>query len=106
MSEELVKDPAILDALAHLRAALGAGAFDVVDHWTCDLIAVGIASPRDHRVLVYIAFRANKYDAELELPTLPGDEFPYRVAGQHWELTLDQLADVVAGHLVQPDVHV
>ena len=106
MDDGLDKDTAILATLARLRAVLGAGAFDVTDHWAADLTAVGVASPRDHRVLVYIALYPDGYYAELESPAPPGEELPYRVAGRHAGLTFDRLVEVVAGHLAPPRTEV
>src|SRR5262245_31947164 len=54
MESTLEKDPRILDVLDRLKLTLGADAFDIVDHWSSDLIAVGIASPQNHQGLVYI----------------------------------------------------
>jgi len=93
------KDPRILDVLDRLKLTLGAGAFDIVDHWSSDLIAVGIASPQNHQVLVYIGVFDDGYYAELELPPLTGDDGLYRVAGRYSGLTFDLLAAVVAKHL-------
>lgn len=98
----LDKAAAIVAALDWLRSRLGPEAFVVNDHWETDLCAVGIASPRDPRVLVYITCygeRPERIGYELELPPPPGAEFPYQVAGQGSAVTLEELAEVVAGHL-------
>ncbi len=97
--DKLEKDPSILDMLGRLRAALGTDAFDIVDHWPSDLIAVGIASPQNHHVLVYIGVFDDGYYAELELPPAPSDDSLYEVAGRHSGLGFEQLVDVVAKHL-------
>src|SRR4051794_13117616 len=91
MSAVLDKDPRIIGMLERLRTALGAGAFDVVDHWSAEFDAVGIASPRNHQVLVYIAVSADGFHAELELPARPGDVFPYKVAGRHSDMSFEKL---------------
>jgi hypothetical protein len=45
-----------LDRLvARLRSDLGADAFDLVDNWEADEHAIGLGSPRDPRVLVYVS---------------------------------------------------
>jgi len=93
------KDPRILDALDRLQLSLGAGAFDIVDHWSSDLITVGIASPQNHQVLVYIGVFDDGFYAELELPPLTEDDGLYRVGGRYTGLTFDQLAAFVAKHL-------
>ena len=104
MESTLEKDPRILDVLDRLKLTLGAGAFDIVDHWASDLIAVGIASPQNHQVLVYIGVFDDGYYAELELPPLTEDDGLYRVAGRYSGLTFDQLAGVVAKHLAHDSI--
>jgi hypothetical protein len=98
----LDKDPAILAALDRLWSLLGPDAFVLCDHWEQDLCAVGIASPRNPGVLAYISSYGEspgRFGYELELPPPFGDEFPYRVAGTGSDLSIEELAAVVAGHL-------
>lgn len=98
----LDKDPAILSVLDRLRSLLGPDAFVLSDHWEQDLCAVGIASPRDPGVLAYISCfgeSSGRFGYELELPPLPGDDSPYRVAGTGSDLSVEELAAVVAKHL-------
>jgi len=99
---KLAKDSTILDMLERLRAALGSDAFDIVDHWPADLIAVGIASPTNHQVLVYIAVGDDGYYAELELPPDPANDSLYEVAGSHSGLSFGQLVGIIAKHLSVP----
>jgi len=102
----LDKDPIILAVLDRLRARLGPGAFVHADHWESDLCAVGIASPRDPGVLVYISCFGEppgRFGYELELPPAPGEDFPYQVAGTGSGLSFEELAGVVAGHLKRAD---
>ena len=97
----LDKDPAILSLLTRLRERLGDEAFVLADHWETELCAVGIASPRNIGVLAYLSCDCetpDRFDYELELPPLPGDEFPYRVAGRGSEVTFDDLSDVLKEH--------
>jgi hypothetical protein len=96
------KDPAILSVLDRLWSRLGPDAFVLADHWESDLCAVGIASPRDPGVLVYISCYGELpgcFGYELELPPPPGDDFPYQVAGTGSGLSFEELAGVVAEHL-------
>jgi hypothetical protein len=98
----LDKDPAILAVLDLLWSRLGPGAFILADHWESDLCAVGIASPGDPGVLVYISCVGEPpgcFGYELELPPAPGVDFPYQVAGTGSGLSFEELAGVVAGHL-------
>lgn len=95
------KNPLVTDTLYRMGTALGVGAFDVVDHWSADPDAIGIASPIDHRVLVYIAVYDDGYFVELEQAPRPGDDFPYEVVGRHSGLNFEELVGVVAGHLAR-----
>ena len=98
----LDKDPAILAAIDGLRSLLGPYAFVLADHWEQDLCAVGIASPRDPGVLAYISCYGEspgRFNYELKMPAPPGDGFPYRVAATGSDVTLEELAGVVTGHL-------
>src|SRR5690242_9799065 len=101
--EALDKEEVILDVLDRLLARLGPAGFDIVDHWDCDLRAVGVASPSNHGVLAYIYAADNGFYVELELPPPPGDDFPYEVAGQHSGLIREQVVDIVARHLSHPE---
>ena len=86
--------------LEKLRAALGSDAFDIVDHWPSDLIAIGIASPKNHHVLVYIGIFDDGYYAELELPPNPNDDSLYEVARRHSGLSFSQLVDIMVNHFL------
>ena len=97
----LDKDPVIVRTLDRLWTRLGPDAFDVVDHWEDDPIAVGIASPRNHGMLAYLAAYDDGFHVELETPPVPGDDFPYQVAGRHSDLNFEQLVDVVRKHLAR-----
>ena len=105
----LDKDPAILAALDRLRSRLGPDAFVVADHWEPDLCAVGIVSPHNAGVLGYISCYGEppgRFGYELELPSPPGEDIPYQVAGTGSGVSFEELAGVVAGHLkhAEPDV--
>ena len=98
----LNKGPSILSVLDRLWERLGPGAFVVLDHWEPDLCAVGIASPFDPGVLVYISCYGEPREGfgyELELPPLPGSKSLYRVAGRGSGVSFEELASVVGGHL-------
>jgi hypothetical protein len=105
MEKALDKDPTLLQMLAQLRAELGEGAFDIVDHWESDWCAVGIVSPRHHGVLVYISTfncESGFYDAELELPPAREDAI-YSVAGMHRNIGFEDVVRIVREHLSRAD---
>lgn len=105
MRTDLEKDAAILSVLDRLAQRLGKDAFVIADHWPQDLCAIGVASTGDARVLAYISCFGNaaeQFDIELELPSVPGDDFPYQVAGRASHLSFDELATAVAEHLGLP----
>ena len=94
------KDPSILNLLARLRADLGDDAFDIVDHWEYDLVAIGLASPRDHRVLAYVSTLnqlPDTFSYELELPPSNGDEL-YSVAANSAACTYPDLVNALCSH--------
>jgi hypothetical protein len=100
MSANVNKDESITRMLSELRAELGAGAFDVVDHWD-DIFATGIARPDDHGVLAYVSThdnRKNKYWVSLELPPRPGDDAPFVPAGERQAHGIQELATIVREH--------
>lgn len=102
MDTDLDKDPNILAVLDGLRSSLGQLSFCINDHWQADAYAIGIASPFDPRVLIYISTDADspeRYSFELELPARPGNEFPYEVAGRGSEVTFEEILQVVKQHL-------
>jgi hypothetical protein len=102
VTNALDKDPAILTVLEQLRRRLGADSFVVADHWEPDLCAIGIASPQDHRVLVYISCYGEpvgRFGFELEVPPTPGSEMPYNVVGGGFGLSFEELVSVIARHL-------
>jgi hypothetical protein len=99
--EGLEKDTAIFELVDRLRASLGRSSFQVVDHWDADREAIGVAHPRDVRVLAYLALTADplRYTVYLELPSKDDDEFPYSAAGEHHDVTFEELVGVVRQHL-------
>lgn len=106
MAKALDKDRTIVTVLDRLWSRLGPYAFVVADHWEADLCAVGIASPRNTGVLVYISTYAEPtgcFGYELELPRPPGDDMPYQVAGRGSGVSFEELAAIVAGHLKQAE---
>jgi hypothetical protein len=93
----LKKDTTIVQLLEILRDRLGAGAFEVVDHWEADMSAIGIASPRDHRVLAYLGCfgrEPGSYDVELESPAEMNG-----FVREHRNVDLEILVRVVREHL-------
>jgi hypothetical protein len=101
MACELDKTPAILSVLDRLRSRLGPDAFILADHWENDLCAIGIASPRDPRVLVYISTYTelpDRFGYELEMPQL-GSDAPYQATGRGTNVSFEELVGVIIEHL-------
>lgn len=86
-----------------LRSRLGNDAFQVIDHWPDDLMAIGIASPQNAGVLAYIAVTPEADDAyfvSLELP--PEGEWadhPYTPGDERNECGIDELVATISAHL-------
>ena len=85
-----------------LSQRLGEQSFAVVDHWDADSTAIGIASVRDPRVLVYVSVNedAPRYFVSFETP--PAGEWayhPYTPGEQTSVGTLDELASLVEKHI-------
>ncbi len=81
---KLIKHESILGFLARLTSELDPNLWTVVDHWDADLHAIGIARPSEPGVLVYVSTwrqPPGKFFCSLELPPPPGDDAPYRPAG-------------------------
>ena len=73
----------------------------VQDHWAGDLCAIGIASARNERRLVYVSTFGkdrDKFDFECELPDGPEAE-QYAVARRGEDVDFKTLVDVLSGHL-------
>jgi hypothetical protein len=108
MVPHATKARAILEVLNRLENALGADQFQVVDHWQADQCAVGIGSPRDPGLLVYIAVSRHApgrffYECELPRAAAGPDELPYAVVEQRDDVGIDELAGVVRSHFDRED---
>ena len=85
-----------------LLRMIGTGMFAIVDHWEGDRLAIGLANPRDPRVLAYVAVdpeNPQHFFVELELPSQGITDIPYTAAGAFEQLTLSAMTDIVARHL-------
>ncbi|UOQ71232.1 hypothetical protein [Hymenobacter cellulosilyticus] len=73
--------------------------FDIVDHWTDDPEAIGIAHPDNHGILVYIstADLQQGYYVELEAPSYQ-QEFPYWNKGSYSSSNMNAVAAIVFMH--------
>lgn len=106
MAKTLEKDANLLRLLAELRVSLGDHAFDIVDHWEADLQAIGIASPRNHGVLAYLSIHdcdTAHCNVELELPAATGQDDAYLLAGNHWNVELNDIVKIIREHLSRAD---
>lgn len=94
-------------AVASLHRRFGASAFVIVDHWEGDEFAIGIASPRDPRVLAHVAVDPDDpehFFVELELPPQGITDIPYTPAGSFDRLTESGMAELIAEHLSSASV--
>ena len=97
------KAKAVVELIDVLRSRLGPGAFQVVDHWPDDPMAIGIAAPTNAGVLAYVSVTPeadDPYFVSLELPP-EGEwaEHPYTPAGERNECGIDDLVATVSTHL-------
>lgn len=95
------KHKSIIQLIGRLKMRMGEEAFDVVDHWDGDLMAIGIARPDNHDVLVYVCtFRKppDEYFVSLELPPDPNDDYPYTPAGDYEVKSFDELVELIRRH--------
>jgi hypothetical protein len=101
------KDPAVRELVSRLAGDLGTDSFGLVDHWE-DLMAIGLALPSDHDVLVYVAViiddegnaltSEDRYYYECETPS-ETEELGYYVSASGDRVTYDEVAKVAAHHL-------
>jgi hypothetical protein len=100
------KDPAVGELVDRLASDLSTN-FDLVDHWE-DLMAVGLALPSDHGVLIYVAVitddegellhSPDRYFYECESPSRT-DALGYHVAYSGDHVSYDQVAKAATRHL-------
>jgi hypothetical protein len=96
------KVDAIRCAVHHLEERLEKGAFQIVDHWEGDDLAIGVANSGDAQRLVYIATSNHSqhlYDCFLERAPTPQSGVPYEDCGKFGAVSLDELAQLVSSHL-------
>lgn len=96
------KDPSILRVLLMLFKTMGPDAFLIYDHWGHDKSAIGITSPQNKGVLVYISTYGvpeNYYNVRLELPPTQDSDLPYTEAGKFDGLDFEELVEVIREHL-------
>ena len=97
MSEKATE---IEDRIAWLRGHFGPSLL-VVDHWECDLGAMGVALDHDHKRLVYVAVSGapTEYLAELETAPTEGSDLPYTMVGRFERLDRQRLLTIIDDHL-------
>lgn len=99
---ELAKDESILQLLADL--APDTRGWCLVDHWEADRVAIGLASPRHPRRLVYVSAALSepgRWYHECEVPTGPAPT-DYTVVARGDGADLATLLRVVTDHLDAP----
>ncbi len=101
----LEKDESILGLVSGLATALDPTNWQIVDHWEADLLAIGIASTAQPKLLVYVSTRnqpPGTYFYECESPPLTGDDGPYRRGTSSDGVSFSDLAAVIETHLALP----
>jgi hypothetical protein len=96
---EVPKDPSILDLVSKLR--LPSRGWITVDDWDGDLCAIGIASSREPRRVVYVSTwnkKGGRYYYESESPTGP-DPTDYEVLDQGEDVDFTTLLQAIDRHL-------
>ena len=99
-ASQLTKDASILNLLSKLNEEFGESFYDIVEHWEASLDSIGIASPKDNGVLVYITTNEPSectYQAHLELPS-SDEEKLYVGAGIKKNLDFASLKKVIENH--------
>jgi hypothetical protein len=95
MSAVVRKDTSIWTLVAQLAAIFGGDSFQLVDHWDADLFAVGIASVREQRLLVYVS----TYGKDSGLFAYDCEEPDAQSVGKSEQVDLAELVRVVERHL-------
>lgn len=104
------KSKVVFELVDILQVRMGSDAFQVIDHWPDDPMAIGIASPRNGGVLAYVSVtpEANdRYFVCLELPPEgKWEDHPYSPGDEHSGCGIDELVRIISIHLrrVKPDV--
>ena len=97
------KDKLVVELLDLLRRRLGSDAFQIIDHWPDDPLAIGIASPTNAGLLAYISVTPeadDPYFVSLELP-LEGAwaDLAYSPGDERNECGIEELVAIVSVHL-------
>jgi hypothetical protein len=85
-----------------LQGDLGGGYFTEVPHWDGDQAAVGLASPADPRVLVYLSVLPGDAAVYLECERPAGQDtpdVPYEVASSGTYTDYGQILSIIRHHL-------
>jgi hypothetical protein len=96
-----MKDPTIIRFLARLRAALGEGRFEIVDHWEGSRFATGVADPAQPRRLVYVSsyrMPEGRYYYDCEVP-LGAEEDDFEVVETGVDVPYEEVEAAIRRHL-------
>lgn len=99
MSVIVRKDTTIWEVIAQLASVFDGDRFQLVDHWDADLFAVGVASVKDERRLVYVSTyrkRRGMFDYDCEEADIHGES---RSVLRSKDVKIDELVRVVGDHL-------
>jgi hypothetical protein len=93
----------VVELIDGLRSRLGRDAFQIIDHWPDDPMAIGIASLLNSAVLAYISVTPDAdapYFVSLELP--PAGEwanYPYTPGDERSKCDIEELVATLSVHL-------
>jgi len=99
--KDLQRDASIIRVLERLHARLGPGAFEIVDHWEGDRVAIGVAKPDCHSLLAYIStlgMAEDSYWVSLEFPPEPESELPYTQGNEREVTSFEELVEIIQRH--------
>ena len=95
------KDDMIESVIKKLSNRLGQNSFVIIDYWQHDKTAIGICSPQNYYMLVYISTfntQANHYNVRLESPPTEYGEIPYTESGKYYAVNFEELVEITNKH--------
>ena len=96
------KNKVIIDLISRIDAAIGKDNYQLVDNWDDEIDAVGIAHPKDRKLIVYICAYDTGYFVSTEFPrenqNKKKDALPYNPGKNYNDLKFDELIEIILKH--------